>query len=67
MGYGEFVGGGSVNWRIGHADKKEKHGEDAVPKKGGAGRFRILVDGKEIGSPPVDGTTIRVEWPDKDA
>ena len=66
MGYGEFVGGGSVKWKVSHGDKKEKWDEDSVPKKGGAGKFRILVNGSEIDHPSVDGTTIRVEWPDKD-
>ena len=66
MGYGEFVGGGSVKWKVRHADNKEKYDEDPVPKKGGTGKFRILVNGSEIDQPSVDGTTIRVEWPDKD-
>ena len=75
MGYGEFVGGGSVAWKITHTHGD--HGSGGV--QGGSGRdkdpapnsgasFTVwAIDhsngvGQFLGSFPADDFTIKVEW-----
>ena len=68
MGDGEFVGGGSVTWKVvnsdgesGGGDKNQVQGKDRDPK-GPGGMFRVTVNGEVAVLVPVDGTTIKVNW-----
>ena len=63
MGYGEYGGGGSVEWRIVHGDKKQKgKDKDPQPVKGTGGQFKVYVDGLLVGSAAVDTGTVLVVW-----
>jgi len=68
MGYGEYSGGGSVNWRVIHdtsAPTTPAH-EERDGRPGKAGEFRIFVDGQQVGDaiPFKPGTRpqIRIVW-----
>jgi hypothetical protein len=66
MGYGEFLGGGSVDWNITHgkgkhgaADYAGGKGHDEDPPKGA--RFFVYVDGVPVKTSKPDGTVL-VAW-----
>jgi hypothetical protein len=68
MGYGEFGGTGSVNFKVVHEEsgaKKEKKGKDdnaGVP----GGFFTVVVNGVVIASVPIDtknAQQVLVIWP----
>jgi len=69
MGDSEFVGGGSVRWRVTHSNGHSGSGNP----RGGAGRdkdptdpnaqFTINITGLSQITVPVDGTTIEIHWP----
>ncbi len=64
MGYGEFGGGGSVDWRVVHGDHGQKgKDKDPQPPKG-SGTFRVYINGSTtpIATTPVDGGSVRVVW-----
>ena len=72
MGYGEFDGGGSVDWKIeqtdgdsGEGGKHGGHGKDKDPKQNGFFLVRVSEEGKaprEMSAPCVKGTKISVNW-----
>ena len=73
MGYGEFGGGGSVEWRVVHSSgnngKGDKHGgngKDDDPPKSGKGIFMLQVNGPGAGNTygpfDVDTTRILITW-----
>ena len=66
MGYGEFVGGGSVDWTIKHgkgksgtANDKGGKGHDDDPPKGG--KFFVWVDAVKVPASQPDGNVL-VAW-----
>lgn len=62
MGYGEFGGGGSVDWRVVHGNKDQKGKDrDPLPAKG-SGKFRIYMNDRFLDETDVDGGTVRVVW-----
>jgi hypothetical protein len=69
MGDGQFIGGGSVEWRVTHSNghtggggKGGGNGKDNDPSDG-EGNFVITVTGHPAITAPVKGTTITVVWP----
>lgn|SRR5262245_38845108 len=70
MGDSEFIGGGSVRWRVTHSNGHSGNGNP----RGGAGRdkdptdpnaqFTINITGLSQITVPVDGTTIEIHWPE---
>jgi hypothetical protein len=75
MGYGEFVGGGSVGWEVHHEDGEDAGGKpakiikghDKKPDKGNkAARFVVFVDGTFAkASGQLDTASVLVVWSDK--
>ena len=66
MGYGEFLGGGSVDWNISHgkgrtgsADHHGGKGHDEDPPKGA--QFFVFVDGVAVKPSKADGNVL-VAW-----
>ena len=63
MGYGEFGGGGSVDWIVVHSDKKQKgKDKDPDPPKGSGGKFYVLVDHSIVLTLDTDGHDVMVVW-----
>ena len=69
MGYGEFGGGGSVDWRVVHGNGRNGfghigggHGHDNDPPKNSGGRFVVVVNGVVIADTWVDDGRILVLW-----
>jgi len=69
VGYGEFGGGGSVDWEVVHGDGDNasggKHGgkgKDKHPKKGSGGVFTVKLNGITQFSAPLDSSKILVLW-----
>jgi hypothetical protein len=68
MGDGEFVGGGSVRWRVRNSisflslcSPKGARGKDLDPKDDD-GMFRVIVNGKVVAQAPVHRTKVQVQW-----
>jgi hypothetical protein len=69
MGYGEYIGGGSVKWRVSH-DVKTSPSEGSGTPKGGKGRDEggaksrmvVVVNGKEVANVDCDTARVVVLW-----
>lgn len=60
MGYGEFGGGGSVDWRVVHENGAGKGGKDNDPAKGGT--MAVFVNGLKLAEVDADTSRIVVVW-----
>jgi hypothetical protein len=69
MGYGEFGGTGSVNWKVTHDENgvKKQKGKDKDEHSGTTGgMFTVVVNGLVIARVPIDPNNSRqvlVIWP----
>ena len=73
MGYGEFDGGGSVEWEVDNGDPdfasakpngKGANGKDKKPKKGDGGRMAVWVNGVKLADVDCDTCRVVVAWGD---
>lgn len=69
MGYGEYIGGGSVRWQVAHTSgdyagggQGGGAGRDAHPGPNDPNYFRIKVDGRVVHTGECKGHVVRVEW-----
>lgn len=69
MGYGEYIGGGSVDWRVVHGNgggatptPHGGRGRDLDPPTGDGGRFLVYVNGVEVANVDCDTGRIVVLW-----
>lgn len=62
MGYGEFGGGGSIEWKIKHGGNTEEYnGKDPKPKKSEDGQFTILIKAAKKQEEADSRTTIELD------
>ena len=69
MGYGEYSGGGSVEWRTEHGNHHHSHasshgasGKDNDPPKGSNGRFHVIVNGVQVANIDLDTGHVVIVW-----
>jgi hypothetical protein len=70
MGYGEFGGGGSVNWLVKHGGSHNPHTDMGTPKRAGGndssqgnGKFTVYVNGVKLAEVDIATSRILVVWP----
>ena len=70
MGYGEFGGGGSVNWTVAQAGSHNAQVDPGNPKRAGGnddsvgnGKFTVYVNGVKLVDADIATSRILVVWP----
>lgn len=66
MGYAEFGGTGSVNWRVVHGNKQQKGKHSDTQPSPADGEFVVCYNGREVFRDKLAGATVMVCWPPDD-